>query len=511
MIIEQFNTKLLTGWVVADTPKRIDLAVNNKTVMSTYAGRAAGHSPGALMFRMKYKGLWDYLQPDDIVEVKCEGQVIPISGHGMSVQPISRGKYSFNDLLDKMQNGFVFNQFGSLIRSIKHDPEQSANLASLYNQLRQDLLDIQVEMFAFYGSLLGAIRENGFIGHDHDFDCAYIIPHKDPKQVVQFAADVARHLMEKGYIVTAKATTVYIAHSSWKNVYIDLFHLYFNNHGDLVCPFGSMSTGFKADDFMGVAARPFHNFEIHTPEPAEAIVAFLYGSDWRTPNRGFNWKLDRRFYCKKARFPEKLRNELYWDNYYTISRNEAPSSFQEFIAAYGLQFNRVVEIGCGNGRDSLGFGRGGYPVIGCDLSSNAILAATKQAALEGLRCRFFASDVQHFSAIQNAVDSFRNNEAILFYSRFFLHSLPDDVLTGLLANLGTAAMSGDFVAFEFRTIYDQQNKKVFGGHYRNFINPESVRDKIVNSGLSITLWQHGNGFARYKDEDPFVCRIIARK
>ena len=54
--------------------------------------------------------------------------------------------------------------------------------------------------------------------------------------------------------------------------------------------------------------------------------------------------------------PPNERKEAYWDEYYSSSAEVArsvPSQFATFVAGELEETHRVVEFGCGKGRDSL--------------------------------------------------------------------------------------------------------------------------------------------------------------
>ncbi len=57
---------------------------------------------------------------------------------------------------------------------------------------------------------------------------------------------------------------------------------------------------------------------------------------------------------------------------------------------------------------------------------------------------------------------------LLFYMRFFLHSIPEETQEALMTALSEAAQDGDMIAAEFRTEKDKANKKVYGNHYRRY-------------------------------------------
>jgi 2-polyprenyl-3-methyl-5-hydroxy-6-metoxy-1,4-benzoquinol methylase len=63
----------------------------------------------------------------------------------------------------------------------------------------------------------------------------------------------------------------------------------------------------------------------------------------------------------------------YWDLFYNNNKPLLPSQFATFIANEYLGIkSTVIDVGCGNGRDSLFFMNLGFKVIGIDASKKAI-------------------------------------------------------------------------------------------------------------------------------------------
>ena len=101
---------------------------------------------------------------------------------------------------------------------------------------------------------------------------------------------------------------------------------------------------------------------------------------------------------------------------------------------------------------------------------------------------------------------------MLFYARFFLHSIPEDVQRTLMTTISEVARPGDYFAAEFRTDKDAAIEKVHGNHYRRFQNgPAFGRSLQESYGFVPLLEQEGNGFSPYKGEDPQLYRVIARR
>ena len=76
------------------------------------------------------------------------------------------------------------------------DRDQTAPLLDSTEQVLSALLEAGVDAFPVYGTLLGAIREQDFIGHDSDVDLGYVSRHTAPARrdpgVLPAAAPPAR-------------------------------------------------------------------------------------------------------------------------------------------------------------------------------------------------------------------------------------------------------------------------------------------------------------------------------
>jgi len=51
----------------------------------------------------------------------------------------------------------------------------------------------------------------------------------------------------------------------------------------------------------------------------------------------------------------------------------------------------------------------------------------------------------------------------------------------------------------------------YNDHHRRFIDALSFKNKLVEMGFEIKLFEENNGFAKHKDDDPVVLRAIVKK
>jgi hypothetical protein len=93
------------------------------------------------------------------------------------------------------------------------------------------------------------------------------------------------------------------------------------------------------------------------------------------------------------------------------------------------------------------------------------------------------------------------------YARFFVHALEDDGRLNLWRLSSRILAAGGRGYFEFRVA---ETEHEFGEHYRRFVAPDLAVREVERSGAVVEHLEEGHGLARYKNEDPRVCRMVAR-
>lgn len=215
--------------------------------------------------------------------------------------------------------------------------------------------------------------------------------------------------------------------------------------------------------------------------------------------------------------PRKLndydRDRVYWNNYYKSVQINRPSAFAEYVLN-DLKQNKVkeahlLEIGCGNGRDSLFFLDNGYRVTGVDISDRAISALNDKC--RNNKNAFFVCDdgTRCKTLYQTKYD--------VIYIRWVIHAVTEEQETELFCNILEALDNGGRVYIEARTVGDDlygkgecvgRNSYIYNGHFRRFIDGEELKRKLNEIGYKIESYIEGRGFSKTEKEDPVLCRII---
>jgi len=207
-------------------------------------------------------------------------------------------------------------------------------------------------------------------------------------------------------------------------------------------------------------------------------------------------------------------NDLaYWNDYYNKNPPISyPSNFAKSILTYLQHGNHLVDLGCGNGRDSLFFLENGINVFGVD-SCQIAIDSLKSITGSRKNIEFLCDDFINNSYIYNRKYDY-------FYSRFTIHSITEDEENILLSNVFNSLNHGGLFFIEVRGIHDEiygkgepagRNAYIYNEHFRRFIVNDELINALVNKGFEVIYNEESRGFAKYVNEDPLIIRIIARK
>jgi tellurite methyltransferase len=188
----------------------------------------------------------------------------------------------------------------------------------------------------------------------------------------------------------------------------------------------------------------------------------------------------------------------YWKTTYgTTNIPVVPSKFAKFTQEFLHCVRSVIEIGSGNGRDAYFWGET------CQVHAfdNAVLPENTQTVT------FHKKSMREISGQYD-----------LMYSRFSIHSIPEDIEDYVLS---FAKTNCKYIAIECRTdkdeIANQLNEKneainkttYADAHYRRYINFDQFETKLKGLGFNILFSGESDTYAPYKGYKPFCLRIIA--
>jgi hypothetical protein len=208
-------------------------------------------------------------------------------------------------------------------------------------------------------------------------------------------------------------------------------------------------------------------------------------------------------------------NKDYWDKFYQSNFKHTPSQFCVCVLTEIPDDAVIVELGSGNGRDSLYFASQGHETVALDLSHQAIESCQLESTKRNVNhATFIQADLTSYEGVSSAIELARNkanDKDVVFYSRFVMHSLDDIQEQAILNTLSKCMLQNDLIYFEFRSKEDELLDKHFGGHYRRYVDTDVFFQRLTKLGFNIEYSHIGQGMAKYKEEDPFVVRIIAKK
>ncbi len=568
-VVEEFSRRLVVGWVSVPEnapPTRVGLHLGPLQVSATYAtpdGAMSGYAsaqpagqlaegndagapvaPGAApalqhswqvasipgppedrrnsrqqirTFSFRIREIWPYVKKGTRITVQVDGQPLPIHGHGMFLSPPKNGKHSVKELGELFERGHLLTQFGRIALSKKLDVEWQTKVMALYGRTSEIVREaLGYDVFFVYGTLLGAVREGGFIGHDADFDAAYVSRHRTGPEAAAELQDVALLLIRHGLEVECMAAQLHIQDPQDPTTRIDLFHTWFDGAGLIRFPFGvAGSTQLSEDDWQGYREIDFPGGKGLVPVAADQLVEHLYGADWQRPKPGFNWNLDRTDAAEDGVLTTAMRTKVYWANFYSRTSYRDGSTFFEFVNARADTPATIVDIGCGDGRDGCAFGTAGRAVLGLDQSPVGIEHANAHAAQLGVadHVRFEVCDVADVDDLGRVLDLAEGatDAPLMFYLRFFLHAISAEVQGRLMSAIDQHARPGDFFAAEFRTDKDEATSHVHTKHYRRFQSAEEFSSALTALGFEILHEEEGTGLSPYQGEDPVLYRVVARR
>ena len=197
----------------------------------------------------------------------------------------------------------------------------------------------------------------------------------------------------------------------------------------------------------------------------------------------------------------------YWNEYYkkNIAPSE-PSNFAKDILKYLESGKKLIELGCGNGRDAI-FLSNVVAIDQCESSINNLKSSVSSDNIE-----FVADDFIETKLLER--ESFD-----YVYSRFTLHSISEEQENKLINRVYEALKKDGLLLIEVRSVKDEifglgeeiaRNTYVYNNHSRRFV----VLDELVelkSIGFEIDFVDENNNYAIYKELNPIVIRIIARK
>ncbi len=543
-MVEAFTEDHVRGWVSvpADSPPtEVELRLGSMTVSTTTAtpdgamsaSRASASPTPSLppprgdrrhsrqqvrTFTFVISQLWDYAPRGTPLRVVAESQVLPIHGHGMFLRAPRSGSRTPEDLQRLFDEGHLLGRTGLVQVSKSLDEEWQSAVGELYESARALIAaEFGHDLFITYGTLLGAVREGGFLAHDNDYDASYVSAATTGPEAADEAVEVAKMLIARGFRVGAMGSGLHVVDPARPGHRIDVFHVYFDVDGVLQHPFGyAGATQVTRADWQGTRSMELAGRPVLVPVCAEQLLETLYGEDWRRPKTGFQWSVEKRGNDRTGVMTPSRVTDVYWTDYYAHHGHAEASSFARFVHdQLGADPVTVVDIGCGDGRDSIFFATRGRQVLGLDRAEVAIEHAREKARRADLdRARFRVCDLADQSALGEALED-QVQEAVdrplVLYSRFLLHAIDARTQEALLDTVDARSRPGDRFVAEFRTDKDAELAKAHPQHFRRYLNAAELLADLRTRGWIIEHDVESSGLAPWGDEDPVLCRVIARR
>lgn len=269
--------------------------------------------------------------------------------------------------------------------------------------------DCGIETWMSFGTLLGAARSGGVIGHDSDVDLLYLSEHECPALINLEAYRIRRALVRRGLRAVFKSgsfVTVVFDAPDGAPLGIDVYACFYV--GDLLHETATVRAPIPRDAVLPLGTLTFEGRELPAPARPDVLLQASYGPNWRVPDPSFRHRpgpeITDRF---DAWFGSVMVHRRAWELWWHQHQDAQPvSDLMTRVLADLPAGSRVVDVGCGNGSDAEHAARAGHEVLGVDYARGCFRESAARVRADDLAARFQrmnlydARDVRTLAALQ---------------------------------------------------------------------------------------------------------------
>jgi len=316
-------------------------------------------------------------------------------------------RHSFGDdpaplsLRDAEGRALAVDKSGRLHRTFDEvDGASKRHLVEAAHRVLVDLRDVAgLDAYLAYGCLLGARRTGHVIGHDTDADLSYLSRHTHPFDIARECRAAERALRERGWSVVRMSAAnfkVWVDLPDGGRTGVDVFCSF--HVGEHFHVLGSLRGRLPREAILPLSTIELEGVTFPAPRDVDAWLEVAYGPGWRVPDPGFHFDhpaANRRLMDAWWRAPQ--RGLRAWQDLWGGRTGEGVLRGPSATARWALEQLTaearggeaaaapiLVDVGCGNGRDSVFFGKHGYDVRALDYASKARRATRRLAHRRGV-------------------------------------------------------------------------------------------------------------------------------
>lgn len=419
-------------------------------------------------------------------------------------------------LLDRHGNPIAVDRIGHISRVFSAtDSEMRSQIIEGTRLALADLRADGYDAHLSYGCLLGAVRDGRMIGHDTDADIAYLSRYTLPAQVISESYAMERALRRRGWqVVRMSNADLKLLHPlpDGRRVHIDIFGAF--HVGDTFYQLGGRSGSVPRSALTPASTVVLEGVELPAPADPEAVLAFLYGESWRTPDPAFQ-NVDPPGGLRRIQgWMRGVRDDaIPWNEYTTARRGELPrkaSTFGRWVAERVGPGPTIVDLGCGTGRDTAFFQRQGRTPMAFDASARALMITRRRLKRAGV-----GSPAVHplslndrRSVLVAGAELARTPEPVNLYARQLVGCLDAEAQDLLFLLASMALRRGGSLFLEFSA--GGRRPKPRPARLISRLDVDTVVAAITARGGIVDEVVVGPGDDYLDQPDPRIARIVAR-
>lgn len=249
---------------------------------------------------------------------------------------------------------------------------------------------IGVEAFPAYGTLLGAVREGNFLGHDSDADLGYVSKHSTPVDVIRESFELQRAVNARGfatYRYSGGAIRIDVPESDGSVRGLDVFGGFFDH--DRLYLMGEVGIPYEREWIHPFTTCTLAGRQYRAPARPEKLLEAMYGPGWKVPDPAFKFETPA----------ETTRRLNAWFRGMTVFRREwerkqvgagrrppkgGPSSLARYVAGQAPEDATILDVGAGLAVDALWLAGEGRSVVAYDFVTRAAVGALAAARQRGV-------------------------------------------------------------------------------------------------------------------------------